>query len=48
MRVSPAMSLADSILQTASMARWVADSVTHGNQRRLARWGKGEDRAEVR
>jgi hypothetical protein len=29
-RMRPAISLADSILQTASIARWVAEAVTAG------------------
>jgi hypothetical protein len=37
MRVRPAMSFADSILQTASIARLVAESVTHTNQRTRGR-----------
>ncbi|ALN64642.1 hypothetical protein GLA29479_3791 [Lysobacter antibioticus] len=32
MRVSPAMSLADSMRQTASMARWVSMAVTAKDQ----------------
>lgn len=40
------MSLADSILQTASMARCVADVVTSTNQRRRATGGKYSDRVE--
>jgi hypothetical protein len=38
--VSPAISLADSILQTASIARWVSVEVTVTNQIRFHVRGK--------
>ena len=41
-RARPAMSLADSILQTASIARWVSDTVTVSNHTIFLRQCKAE------